>query len=332
LFTKEKKYILPSLFGLIGATIGLIIVLSHNFYYSGEWLQNSSVVKAYWSSIFGYSPIRIIFQSVRAFLYIPTMSIEFNAYVNAVNYLTYVFFVIIALSLAVIMKKINLLKLAFSNLKDKIKNKLNDFFLFLASLFIIIAYIVVYSFSFSAYIWYTSLLTVPFFIVIFYIYNNINVQILRSFYILASVFVVFINIFFFKNFLPFEGFVEARNKTLGVLLKQNIANHKVGISDSGKISFYQGGKVINLDGLVNNEIKGYLYSNQIECYLLDKKIKYANEDGMTKFLVDDSQWSKFSTPYVLSKEYDYILHEIDFEKLAKLPKCANRTAAEIFVK
>ncbi len=347
LFTKEKKYILPSLFGLIGATIGLIIVLSHNFYYSGEWLQNSSVVKAYWSNSVGHSPVRIIFHSIRTIFFIPnSMTLNLKSYPNIVKYLSYVFYVGI-LGLFYISIKYRHIKI----LNKFTTNNLQILFLS-SSVFIVIFYIVIYSFAFSAFSWYTSLLTVPIFIIASFIISSKIINNYLTFSLLTIIIISNISIFHIKNdnekvsynisLLDSNKIIKSENnfgQFLSSLLKSHFENDKIGISDSGTINFYHK-NIINLDGLVNNEIKNYLYSNQLECYLLDKKIKYNNGFGMSEFvqnLTNPIEWFKFSTPKIVIDELyfsniKFVFHEIDFEKLAKLPKCANRTAAEIFVK
>jgi len=40
------------------------------------------------------------------------------------------------------------------------------------------------------------------------------------------------------------------------------------------LGYYQGGDVINIDGLMNNDVQPYINSNNLPIYLSEKKIQY----------------------------------------------------------
>ncbi len=360
-FAREGKYVLLSMIGLVGAIVGVAIVLLHNFHFSGEWLQNSSQIKLLWSTAVERSPVKIIFQSVRTVFFIPSVGLEFKTYLNAVSYLNYVLFFGIVTLVTIGFIKLNVLKSLFLSLKSYMKTHLKEWFLVMSSLLAIMAYFFVYSFSYATFIWYTAFLTVPIFIVFSSVLNVIIHHAMRRiYYVITSLLVIITacNLLVFYTFDHIEDvdlLVETK-KTIGLLLKQELEGERIGISDSGIINFYHG-RIINLDGLVNNEIKSYLSTHQLECYLLDKKIKYASGFGTSELILNEKtgtkiDWAAFSKLKVfrrhndallnledatLAKQFEteinyasfprsnneipLILHEIDFVKLAKLPQC-----------
>jgi hypothetical protein len=60
----------------------------------------------------------------------------------------------------------------------------------------------------------------------------------------------------------------------GLWLTRNPLDRKVGSFNSGIIGYYQGGEVVNLDGLANNDIFRYAAENQLPSYLAEKSIGY----------------------------------------------------------
>ena len=60
----------------------------------------------------------------------------------------------------------------------------------------------------------------------------------------------------------------------GEYLKQTSLNGKVGAWNAGIINYYEGGHVVNIDGLVNNDIYMYAINNTLPSYLSSKDIKY----------------------------------------------------------
>jgi hypothetical protein len=48
----------------------------------------------------------------------------------------------------------------------------------------------------------------------------------------------------------------------------------VGAWNAGIIGYYAGGRVVNLDGLVNNEVYPYLIAGRLRDYVVRKEIRY----------------------------------------------------------
>ena len=60
----------------------------------------------------------------------------------------------------------------------------------------------------------------------------------------------------------------------GTYLNQHPLDGRVGAWNAGIIGYYQGGTVVNLDGLVNDDIYPYAVSNELPTYLKEKDIRY----------------------------------------------------------
>ena len=52
-------------------------------------------------------------------------------------------------------------------------------------------------------------------------------------------------------------------------------NQRIGAWNAGIVNYYQGSEVINLDGLVNNDIHPYIFTNTTPIYMQEKNIGYA---------------------------------------------------------
>ena len=59
-----------------------------------------------------------------------------------------------------------------------------------------------------------------------------------------------------------------------VYLQQNPLPGKIGSWNAGIISYYEGQHIINLDGLMNDEIYPYAKADDLECYFIKKQINY----------------------------------------------------------
>jgi hypothetical protein len=60
----------------------------------------------------------------------------------------------------------------------------------------------------------------------------------------------------------------------GNFLRDRPGNERIGSWNAGIIGYYEGGRVINLDGLANNDIYSYAASGELPAYIDDKGIRY----------------------------------------------------------
>lgn len=327
LLTREAKYLLPSGVGLSGATVGLLLVFLHNAYFSGEWLQSSSQIKFFWSEAFGHSPVPVLLQISRIIFYVPVLRLDVSEALKLVNYannLLVVAGIILGFSSLVFVRN------RLSIIKILLKTQYQAAFLFISALLSIGYYLFIYTFnSFASQIWYTVFLTVPIFILVTFSLTLL-IQHLKYPIIVTITLIILIigNLITFYHSPPiYQG--QELGKSIGLIVKQ-IKDERIGISDAGIVNFYQGGTVINTDGLINNEIKTYLYSGRLECYLLDKRIKYTTGFGSSELasvkMGAPIDWTAFSERQLFSYDlFQIALYRIDFSQLAKLAKCQAQT-------
>lgn len=323
-FTQRRDFIFPSLSGLSGAVIGLGILFLHNFYFSGEFLQSSSQIKIFWSEAFGHSGVPILLQFLRIIFYIPTLRLDVPTALKLMNYANpLLLIVMISLGVGIFIG----FRKRFLTLIRIIQANPASAFPLLASILILNSYLLLYAFNaFASQIWYTALLTVPAFVVLHFILQCVTAthQLNTNIVMGGLVTIIATNLSLFHFSAPiYQG--QELGKSIGLALKQ-VNAERIGISDAGIVSFYQGGTIINTDGLVNNEIKNYLYHGRLECYLLDKHIRYTSGFGSSELAVAEKfgpiEWNTFSKLKTFSyRDFQVAVREINFSQLAELPKC-----------
>ena len=78
----------------------------------------------------------------------------------------------------------------------------------------------------------------------------------------------------------------------------------MGGGDVGKPSFYNDGTMINLDGLMNNEVYPYLVSGRIHCYVLKRHIEFLSDVGsITTPLTDAERARRGEAPLPWSRYF-----------------------------
>ncbi|MBI5840585.1 MAG: hypothetical protein HZB19_10840 [Chloroflexi bacterium] len=98
----------------------------------------------------------------------------------------------------------------------------------------------------------------------------------------------------------------------GKYLQQHPLTGRVGGWNMGIINYYQGGEVINLDGVVNNDIHSYAVTNTTVQYMREKNIEYLLDfDNMFRILAaqrggyDDPQFLSHLQPVKVFDEGQY---------------------------
>ena len=276
---KKTSYLMKaSLATLVGATIGLIITFGYFYLVTGQFSQGSALVKHMWAKEGFLTPLSIVFQFARALFFIPDMPHSVVLYVH--EHTAQLLFAIFVLSFLV------LLVLYKARLTVKSINTNNyNFVLIASSLFIIIFYLLFYGLNtVEVQPWYTAQIIVPLVFLLLqlitFIYSQDSLSFLRP--VATFSFLIFISLNLITSFLNTETFPDQiALKNLGKYLMVNQENQIVGYSGNGVVSFFGNQRVINLDGLVNNEIYAYM-PNNLPCYLLDKNIKVFNGFGASE--------------------------------------------------
>lgn len=322
LLIRQPKYLLPSGVGLTGATVGLLLLFVHNLYFSGEWLQSSSQIKFFWSEAFGYSPVPVLLQVLRIICYIPTLKLDIQTALRLVDYANNTL-IIICIILGI--SGILLIRKNHHFIVTMLNTYHQSAFLLISAILSIIYYLFIYSFNtFASQIWYTVFLTVPIFTLVNFSLTRLAHYIAPQVITISLATLLAINLALFQWSAPiYQG--QLLNKSIGLTIKQ-LKNARIGISDAGIVNFYQGGTVINTDGLVNNDINAYLQTGRLSCYLLDKRIQYTTGFGNSEQASirkgSPINWPDFSTRQVLTyNDFQMALYKVDFAQLAKLPEC-----------
>src|SRR6185312_1955804 len=66
----------------------------------------------------------------------------------------------------------------------------------------------------------------------------------------------------------------------GLWLKDHAPPGRVGAWNAGILNFFEGGDVVNLDGLTNDDVVPYIMADKLHCYVLEKDIRYVMDFEM----------------------------------------------------
>ncbi len=232
---------IPACVALIGAALGLTVVFAHNMYMFGHFIQTSALVKSYWSTVHGYNML-------------PILWLIKNAY-----FLPFIIgFCLVSLGI-----------LTDKKVFWKVTALLP---IFVSSAVIILFYILFYGKNSGAIQpWYIGNIHVYFAIIVgiffsmaFYLYDLLKILTLLC-----------IGYFSFKGYESIGNQPWKHQSAMMIAGKEikNI-NGKIGSWNSGIISWYSRKDIINLDGLVNDNIFSYLRKQNLLSFIIDSNIKY----------------------------------------------------------
>jgi hypothetical protein len=250
------------LYGVIGSCMGIIIIFLHNFFFSNQLLQSSAMVKYFWSSKVGHNPVLFLYQCSKIFLSVPRLRINWNIRHDVFQTVMYL---VIILCIAI---------LVYSSRK-KVITTISGYstqtrFIIISNIAVVIAYTFIYSFnSMGIQTWYTGLVLCSLGLLTFYLSHNAFKKYQLMYYIIILITIV--NIFVCWRSNPFYS-GQQTGIIKGQYVKTELSGKIVAAWDSGIIGYYSGGKVINLDGLVNDEVINYIKGDSLVNYLSAKKI------------------------------------------------------------
>jgi len=332
-FARRQAYVLPSLAALLGAMVGLGVVLLHQHWISGSWVQGSARVKAIWGAAAGWSPAPVLHQFSRAALYVPTLQNVTDRIGLKQRLGVHVeigIVVVILLSVALLAWKRSRLVEIWRALVRAVAGDSSRPFLLLSSLLTGAFYVVFYSANpVGVQSWYTAHIWVPSFIVLALIIeaalgggDRIRRRSLEAAFLAVAalnwtVFVLSPPVYAWQGEMRREGLLLAERMADGTL------DGSIGWSDAGIVGFYQGGDVINLDGLVNDEIAAYL-PDRLHCYLLTKHIRYLSSFGAAaEHFLQVPDPARFAHRITLKADDGYTidLYEVDAQRLSRFREC-----------
>lgn len=317
---RRKDYLLQSFYGLAGATVGLAAVLLHNVLFSGHCLSGSAMAKALWGQKVGYAlfpPIGVISVTLASgqipFAIIPGIFVIFAA------------IALVRLRAAAASKS----RGSCSKLHMMAARPNDDALLIVAGSGASILYVLVYGADAALQLWYTANFVIPLVLVLGaasrLLYRD---HFLRS--LMAGTIAVLALV---DTVLSYHGIWA--NQQYMLEMSEYLRNHPVKGQiagwNVGIVGYFLDGKVVNLDGLMNDQIYPYMRDGTVERYVDAAAIKYIldfpsqiTDPRMSKMCGFDSERvaPRLKPVYTVSSKdrsdrwLDYTLFEIEPDRAA----------------
>ena len=266
-----------SVAALLGAVAGLFVNAVYDRVMTGTWLQQSAIIKHLFAQVtVPFNPVPAIWQFLRVLLFLPRLelSADTTARMDRLAVVPVVVVIVTSMVFAV---------LRFRGLRDRWEQTSAQTRLTVtASVVGIAGYVLLDSFNSGAmYGWYTAPVTG--FIVCL---TSLAFRRMRS----RTVAVVVVAVLMLNawGFLYGDGNASGQygEVLIGKYLHQRFGSAIMSGGDVGKPSFYNGGVMLNTDGLMNNEIVPYLQAGRIHCYLLERHVAYATGLGSISYTLE----------------------------------------------
>jgi hypothetical protein len=257
---RRSEYLLKSVGGLAGAAVGVLLDFLHNFLFSGHFLSGSSMTKAMWGRRVGYSFGR------PTVLVLSTLTLSRRV------------FVLILMSFCLVLA-IRFCALAIGKKRDSTprltrhRYRMDDRKL-LAScgLCAIILYLAVYGQAPSLQPWYTANFVIPMVLVLGATGHAATRYRIKPVHVAGAV-ALLVSINIANTYEPIW-YHQRYVLEMGEYLQDHQPAGRIGGWNVGIAGFVTDGKVINLDGLINDQIYPYAVEGKVEEYIDRAKIRY----------------------------------------------------------
>ena len=260
LFQLLRRKLMPLAFpfiGLLGSVMGVLFTLLHNFIFTDQFLQSSARMKAYWAGFQTSGYYVTLFHAV--FL------------IGGVG-----LFILLFLFLSAVLLKPN--KRSGRSQEFKLTEKAT--MMLVASSLSLVGYTIVYAHNSDVQPWYTANLIMPLLFIIAVLSDRFKHDSHHQYVIwgcsivgIASILFSTVSLYLLRSeHTPWPH--QQIMLQVGQYLQQQPLDGRVGAWNAGIIGYFQGGQVVNLDGLVNNDIYDYAISNTLPSYLDEKRICY----------------------------------------------------------
>jgi hypothetical protein len=273
-----------SIAATIGAAAGLPLVFLYNHRMTGTWLQSSAQVKHLAASLASpFNPIPALWQFLRVLLYLPSLDLapEFK---ETLLRATFRAALLATLALAAWIAYHRTRRPRSISLKTPASA--SGQFALLAAIFGIAGYLILDGFNSQAtFGWYSGPVTG--FIVILAASVLAPLRARTSAIIVVPLMLANIAI---ATIFGGNAASQMQEVYAGKAMHADHPEAIMGGGDVGKPSFYNNGSMVNLDGLMNNEVVPYLASGRVHCYILQRHIAYLSDIGsVTKPIVDSER-------------------------------------------
>jgi hypothetical protein len=260
----DRALLRCSLIAFGGAVAGFILLTAQNYVIAHELVQSSARVKAFWGKVAGYH-LRYGFE-------IAANAAAPGSYLVEVG--QHSIKLVIAAHAAVAIALVALLRV-FPPAADPETPRSDDdrrTFLVVLALVSVVGYAAFYATTSVAIMtWYTANFVVP--VALLY---SAALRPLRWRYTFPVLFApaALFALVGLRNAdlaaLPNFGY----EMDAGLWLKEHPRNGRVAGWNVGILNYFQGGDIVNIDGLTNNDVVPYILADKLHCYLLDKRILY----------------------------------------------------------
>lgn len=263
-----------SLAGFAGACLGVGLVFLNNYVFTGELIQSSARMKLYWSTFQDQLLARSIIvaaQSAGVDVYLFPFSglcLSLGAAVAALALPLWVYGVARS-------ARARLAAASLPTVFDQRK------ILHVASYATVLAYVALYARGGGLQNWYTANFVVPMFLLmeagIEFLRSRVSlrkdiVEVTLSLIVLMTIFINMRSVYPLSSSAPWPH--QQAMLAAGKYLHNTTLDGRIGSWNAGIIGYYQGGEIVNLDGLVNESIYPYVVRNNLPVYLREKDIRY----------------------------------------------------------
>jgi hypothetical protein len=255
--------------GLLGSVVGILLVLIHNYIFTNQFLQSSARMKGYWAQF-----------EMPNYYIVPLL---LGALMGTIALFILASFIVVAILPKFVHRGNNGQLSRFS------ANE-NIILMLFGSCLCLVGYMVVYAHSSAIQIWYTANLITPFLLIIWAVSEYLKFETPNDLFAwICSI--ILVPLLISASLSRYSARTEKAPwpwqeimLQAGQYLDEQKIEGLVGSWNAGIIGYYGGGHVVNLDGLVNNDIYEYAVTNTLPSYIDEKKICYIVDfENMLKY-------------------------------------------------
>ena len=252
-----RRNLLRSMAGFAGASVGLAAVFAHNYWFGGQLISGSVKAKALWATRLGYRLYPSIETALDTLGRTRRLSLVIALGVIAVTLLRW----------------LQHRRTANGRLEGKSRTLTRDDLLFIfAGSGAIALYVVVYGADGGIQPWYTASFVIPFVLALAPLFGF-----LESDAFAQGCAAIGIAILCARN-LP-QAFKPLWSHQYNMLamsdyLRQHPVQGQIGSWNAGILGYFLDGGIVNLDGVMNDQIYPYTLNNRLVAYMDTMKVKY----------------------------------------------------------
>lgn len=248
---RDSRMTRVTLSALLGAIIGLALVVAHTYGLSGELAPASAQMKNHWAQVDGIS-IKPGYTILLA-LAVPFIRLGGEGLQSQYAFLS--LFALLGLALYVAITH---------------KNRKKIFAACVSGVLVIVCYLFFYRYNGALQVWYGASFLVP----LSLLFGVATSALCFRLPLLAVLAVFILSAYSWCLSLNAPWPWQSSMLKGGLYLKEHPVEGPVGAWNAGVISYFSGRQIVNLDGLVNDEILRYAKSGRLSDYVAERQITY----------------------------------------------------------